>query len=90
MLREHCSSGGKTIEVNPNPVTDEIMIQVNHLASGKTYRFDITDAGGRILWRKDILTKQEYTVPVQDFPQGILILRVDAGTKVVTKTIIKL
>ncbi|MEO5674605.1 MAG: T9SS type A sorting domain-containing protein [Chitinophagales bacterium] len=78
------------IEVNPNPVTDEILIQVNHLASGKTYKFDITDSGGRILWRKDILTRQEYTVPVQDFPKGILILRVDAGTKVVTKAIIKL
>jgi len=78
-----------SIEVNPNPATDEVLIQVNHLASGKTYKFTITNLEGKVLWSRDILTKQEYIVPLQDLPKGILILKVDAGTKVVTKKIIK-
>jgi hypothetical protein len=78
-----------SIEVSPNPVTDEVLIQVNHLAKGKTYNFEITSLDGKILWRKDILTQQEYSVPLQDLPKGILILKVDAGTKVVTKKIVK-
>ncbi len=78
-----------SIEVNPNPATDAVLIQVNHLATGKTYKFEITNLEGKILWSSDILTKQEYRIPLQDLPSGVLILRVDAGTKVVTKKIIK-
>ncbi|MBA3649615.1 MAG: T9SS type A sorting domain-containing protein [Chitinophagales bacterium] len=36
-----------------------------------------------------MLTKQEYTVPLQSFPDGILILRVNTGSKIVTRKFIK-
>ncbi len=78
-----------SINVNPNPATDQLVIQVDHLAKGKTYTFEITNIQGQVLWRKEILAKQQYAVPIQDFPSGILILRVDAGTKVVTRKIVK-
>ncbi len=78
------------IKVFPNPATDNVQIFVSGLAENKTYNFTISDIYGKLLWQRDLLTKENYTVPMQQFPSGVLIMRVDAGSKSVTEKILKL
>ncbi len=78
------------MEIFPNPATDNVQIHISGLAKGKTYDFSITDMSGKLLWEKDVIAKEHYAIPLQDFPSGILILKIDAGNKSISKKLLKM
>lgn len=79
-----------SMDIFPNPAADNIHIHISGLAKGKTYDFTITDVSGKLLWKKDILAKEKYEIPIQNFPAGVLILKIDAGNKSISKKLVKL
>ncbi len=78
-----------SIEIFPNPASDYVQIMVNHLGAGKAYPFTITDTQGKILWKQEIFAKEEYRIPFNDFPKGLLILNINTGDRIISRKVIK-
>ena len=54
------------------------------------FAFAIDTHTGKLLWKKDIIAKEEYEIPLYSFPAGILIFKVNAGNKSISKKLVKL
>lgn len=84
-LNKHLS-----IHVYPNPASDEIVITINGMQKGVEYKFEITNEAGSVLFAQTMKAKEEYTIPINEMPSGILFLRVTGNGTYITKKIIKL
>ncbi|MDP4261327.1 MAG: T9SS type A sorting domain-containing protein [Bacteroidota bacterium] len=77
-------SNDNKIFVWPNPVTDNLYVQVP-LTGGL---LEIIEAGGRIV-QTQVISNTITTIPVQQLANGVYILRVKQGTEAFTEKFIK-
>lgn len=76
-----------SLSINPNPVTDRVQIQLDHLDGNGTIR--VLDAQGKVLSRERVDLSQDQELDLSDLSSGIYLLEVKAGRFTMTRRIIK-
>jgi mannan endo-1,4-beta-mannosidase len=85
---EHDSSGSM-VKIYPNPVEDEVSVDLTHL-KGETLYFTIQDTSGREVYNADIPGGSIYTMPANAFNKGCYIVKVRSkGQQIYKKLLIK-
>jgi hypothetical protein len=88
------NTGIKTIDVSnaisvyPNPVTDNLQIEINSEVRGENADLRVYDVVGNLVMEKSI-TANKTNINVSALPSGVYVIKIETGNEVVMKKIVK-
>jgi hypothetical protein len=92
-MEEPADSEGFTIELYPNPASEEVTIRYRVQDAG-CRMIELCSIDGRIIWQKltgqDIHSQTEERIDISDLPDGMYIVRVQTGNDVGVTKLIKI
>lgn len=85
------ASGNSTVKLYPNPAQNYTVVDMD-IANASNVAIQMFDISGRVVYAQDLGMAQEgrhaHVIPCQDMKKGIYVLKVIAGTEVMTSKLI--
>jgi len=85
---KHCDPNPEhSIAVYPNPVKETIYFYINN--DIKIDKIEILDVMGKLIFSESVQIEQQHSIPLNNFKNGLYIVRVSTNNGIVSKKIIK-